>query len=382
MYGQTLTKIFRLVFMASCVSALFLGGFSQASAESFKIGAICALTGPAAAFGIETCAGEEAWVKSKNAAGGLNGMEIELIKYDTETSTAGAVNAYRRLVQDKVRIIWMWTSSNSILAVKPLASEGQIPIISGGGSDRIVVPPDPWVFKPGTMSSHYAQGLLKWAQKQGFKTIATLSATDAYGQSEKEKIAQYAPEFGIKVLAQETFAPADTNFTAQLVKIRNKKPDLLYSAAAGGPAIISFQQIKQFGIDVPIAISPAALNAAFFKGVGGKKNLEGIYSATNLGTFGYQLTGEALKNYKTLSEVLGHDATLMETFGWDSGPLTEWALNHSDGTPKGLRDAIESAKGVKLINGECSFAPDKHAGFGVDDIAVGVFKDEVFVFAD
>ncbi|MBW2067162.1 MAG: ABC transporter substrate-binding protein, partial [Deltaproteobacteria bacterium] len=87
---KVLGKSFRCILLVTCITALILGGLSQASAKTFKIGAICALTGPAAAFGIEVCEGKTAWVNAKNAAGGLNGMQVELVKYDTETNTVTA----------------------------------------------------------------------------------------------------------------------------------------------------------------------------------------------------------------------------------------------------------------------------------------------------
>ncbi|MBW2031488.1 MAG: ABC transporter substrate-binding protein, partial [Deltaproteobacteria bacterium] len=90
MYQKRLGKSLRFLLLVICVTVLISGGLSQAWAKTFKIGAICALTGPAAAFGIEVCEGKTAWVNAKNAAGGLNGMQVELVKYDTETNTVTA----------------------------------------------------------------------------------------------------------------------------------------------------------------------------------------------------------------------------------------------------------------------------------------------------
>jgi branched-chain amino acid transport system substrate-binding protein len=382
MVKKVVKRISWCVVIGLFAAFLTLSGFSQVFAQTFKIGAICSLTGGAAAFGIETCTGKNAWVEMKNKAGGLKGMKIEFVKYDDETSTQGAVNAYRRLVQENARIIWMWTSSTTILAVKPLAKEGGIPILCGGGSDRIGIPADPWMFKPGTSTSSYIKAMLKWAQSKGFKKIASISGTDAFGQTEKEKIAEYAPRYGIEVVAQETFAPTDTNFTAQLVNIRRKNPDFLYSAAAGGPAILVYQQIKQLGINTPLSLNAAALNEAFFKAVGGKEALEGIFSPTNLGSFGDQLPGESGKHYKELRTSLGREATVMETFGWDNGIMTEWAMGRSDGSPKGLRDAIASAKDVMVIGGPVTFTPDNHFGIDERGVRVGVFLKGKLVFAD
>jgi hypothetical protein len=129
-------------------------------------------------------------------------------------------------------------------------------------------------------------------------------------------------------------------------------------------------------------LNAAALNETFFKAVGGKEALEGIFSPTNLGSFGDQLPGESGKHYKELRTSLGREATVMETFGWDNGIMTEWAMGRSDGSPKGLRDAIASAKDVMVIGGPVTFTPDNHFGIDERGVRVGVFLKGKLVFAD
>ncbi len=365
-----------LVVVAVFVAVLALGGVPQASAETFKIGAICAQTGPAAAFGVEVCEGKTAWVKAKNAAGGLKGMNVEIVTLDTETNTISAVNAYRRLLQDKdIRIIWMGTSSTSILAVKPLAKEGGIPMLVGGGNPKIGEPPDPWVYKAGVTSDDFGGGLLSWMKGKGMKTVATLSATDAYGQSERDAIKKFAPDFGIKVVAQEEFAMTDVDFTAQLMNIKKKNPDLLYSAASGGPAILVYKAIKKLGLGAQLALTPAATNAAFFKALGGKKAIDGVVVSSMLGSFGDKIPGLSGQYWKELSAAVGRDGTYMHVIGYDMGILTEWAVNNSDGTRKGIQAALAGAKDVRVISGPVDFTRGTHNGLDYRAVLVGVYRN-------
>lgn len=129
-------------------------------------------------------------------------------------------------------------------------------MLVGGGNPKIGEPPDPWVYKAGVTSDDFGAGLLNWVKGKGMKTIATISATDAYGQSERNAIKKFAPEFGIKVVAQEEFAMTDVDFTAQLMRIKKKNPDLIYSAASGGPAILVYKAIRRFGINAQLALTP------------------------------------------------------------------------------------------------------------------------------
>jgi branched-chain amino acid transport system substrate-binding protein len=383
MMKKTRYLVLRLTIVIGCMSLLFVGGITQASAETFKIGAICAQTGPAAAFGVEVCEGKTAWVKGTNAAGGLKGMKVEIVTLDTETNTITAVNAYRRLLQDNdIRIIWMGTSSTSILAVKPLAAEGGIPMLTGGGNPKIGYPPDPWVYKAGVTSDEFGAGLLNWMKDKDMKTIATISATDAYGQSERDAIKKHAPKFGIQVVAQEEFATSDVDFTAQLMNIKKKNPDLLYSAAAGGPAILVYKAIKKLGLKGQLAVSPAATNAAFFEALGGKKALEGVVVSSMLGSFGDKIPGKSGELWKELSAAVGRDGTYMHVIGYDMGILTEWAVKNSDGTRKGIQTALSRAKDVRVISGPVDFTRGTHNGLDYRAVLVGVYRDGQLVPAD
>ncbi len=369
-----------LAVVAGAISATI--ATPAAAQKSFKIGAICALTGPAAGFGKPYCDGFKAYVKAWNARGGYKGKKIELVILDDETSVVSAVNAFRRLGDSKdIRMIWLGISSNSVLAIKPLASEFKIPIIASGAADKIGVPADPYLFKvaPGTKDLSIA--LLKWAGAKGIKSIATITATDAYGQSEMKRVREIAPKYGIKVVAQETFAVSDTNFTTQLIRIRSAKPDLVFSGATGRPAILVFQQYKQLGLPFRLALSQGALNRAFFKAIGGPKAAEGVLIATNQGTLGKAIGGEPAKMYAKLESALGHRAMVFNTFGWDHGIITEWAANRSNGSRAGIRAVLDTAKEVPAINGPFNYRPDYHIGQDDRGLRVAVLKGGRFTLA-
>lgn len=356
---------------------------ASAGAQTFKIGAICSLTGPAAGFGKPYCDGFEAYLKYWNSRGGAAGKKVELLILDDETNGVTAVNAFRRLADNKdVSVVWLGISSNSVLAIKPLASEAKIPIVASGAADSIGVPADPYLFKVVPGAVDFIISILEWARKQGVKSVASINATDAYGQSEAARMKELAPKYGIRLVAQETFAVSDTNFTAQLVRIRSSKPDMVYSGATGGPAVLVYQQYKQLGLSAPIALSQGALNPAFFQAIGGMKAAEGILSPTNQGTLGAVIGGEAGKQYQLLVKWLGQSAMVFNTFGWDHGIITEWAIVNSDASRGGIRAALDRAKEVPGINGPFNFRPDYHVGQDARGLRVAVLLGGKFVNAD
>jgi hypothetical protein len=69
---------------------LGLGATAANAQQTYKIGAICSLTGPAAGFGKPYCDGFEAYVKAWNARGGAKGRKVELSILDDETNAVAA----------------------------------------------------------------------------------------------------------------------------------------------------------------------------------------------------------------------------------------------------------------------------------------------------
>jgi branched-chain amino acid transport system substrate-binding protein len=334
-----------------------------AHAEEFKVGAIASLTGPAAGFSKDYADGMKAYVDAWNARGGINGQKVGFQLVDDETNPVNAVNLYRQLSTDPtIKVVWFGGSSNSGMAMKALASELKVPVVSGGGLDKLGLPADPYFFKivPGTKD--FMARVVGWAKANNMKRIATINATDAYGQSEAGYFKDLGKAAGLTVVAAETFTLTDTNFNVQLTKIRNAKPDMVYNGGTGTPGLLIFKQYKQLGITTPLVVSQAAINKAFFDGVGDKALVEGMLTPTNRSQLGAALSGESGKMYKQLSDTIGRPGTLMNAFGWDSGIITEWAIKNSDGTREGIRAALDKAKDVGGINGPLSFTPDNHIG--------------------
>ena len=362
--------------------ALVLGAGIAAAQESFKIGAICSLTGPAAGFGKPYCDGFDAYVKTWNARGGAKGRKVEMTTLDDETNAVTAVNAFRRLSGDAaIRLVWVGISSNSVMAIKAIASEIKIPIIASGAADEIGVPANPYLFKVATGTTDFAVVLLDWASRQGVKRIASLNANDAYGQSDARRLREIAPKYGVTVVAQETFSVTDTNFNTQWVRIRGAKPDFVYNGANARPAILSYQQYRQLQLPFPLAFSQGAFNRSFYDAVGGISALEGVLSATNQGSFGDVIGGEAGAEFKKLSAAIGRPAILFETFGWDHGILGDWAQNNSDGSREGIRAVLDRVKELPGINGPFNYTPSNHIGQDARGMRMTVIKGGKFVEA-
>lgn len=372
--GRILTR--RTLVVAAPAAALVAGFGARAQAKpDFHVGGIASLSGPAAAFGKDYAEGFQVYVKAWNARGGHDGRKIVLDTLDDETNPVNAVNAFRKLAADaKTSVIWMALGSQTALGIKAIASEFKVPVVSGGGVDELGRPPDPWFFKIAPGASDFVKGMVEWAKAKGFKTMATLNDAGAFGQAEQKALKEMTEKAGIKLVAAETFALADTNFNAQLVKIRNAKPDLFYNGSTGNPAILIFKQIKQLKIELPMVVSLAAVTGAFFQGIGGREQAEGILCIIPHGALAADIGGAAAEQHKAASAALGKPALLFHTLGWDTGTITEAAMKKSDLSRAGIRDQLEALKDLPTINGPVTYTKTDHIGHDTRGLVLARYK--------
>lgn len=349
-------------------ASLLVAAPAQAQ-QDFKIGVVMSLSGGFVAAAKDSMDGVEGWQKAR---GGLPGKRIVFEKLDDETNPVSAANAYRRLAGDSsINLMYLFINSSAALAVKTLASEFKIPIISSGAADSLGVPPDPWLFKVAPGVRDFMTVLAQFAQKKGYKRVALLNMTDAFGQNEAKYFKELAPQYGIEVVAAETMGVEDTNVNAQLTKIRAANPDMIYNGAASRAAILSFKQIKQLGLNKPLVVTQAAISKAFYDAIGGEKEADGLMTPIQLGSFGTATGGESAKLYTELEKAMGRTPPYFATFGFDVGLMTEAAMKNSDGSRQGIRDALEKLKDLPGLNGPISYSPQDHTGQNFKSIGIG-----------
>jgi branched-chain amino acid transport system substrate-binding protein len=301
---------------------------------------------------------------------------------DDETNPVSASNAFRRIAADpSVQLVYLFIPSNSVMAVKSLASEFKVPIVAAGAADAIGIPADPWLFKVAPAVRDFMTVLSLYAQKHGHKRIASINAADAFGQAEITALKALAPKHGLSIVAAETFGVEDTNFNAQFTRIRAAKPDLIYNGATGRSAILTFRAIQQMGLKQPLVVTQAAVSKAFFDAIGSVEAADGLMTPMQSGSFGGTVAADA-KLYGELEKALGRAPVYFNTFGFDVGIITEHAVKNSDGTRQGLRDALERIKDLPAVNGPVTYTKDDHTGQNYRSIVMGTLKGGKPVAAD
>jgi len=235
-------------FAALALALTFTAGPALAQG-TVPVGAIEILSGPNAAYGIAIRAGLELALDEVNVQGVLGGKKIALTVEDSAADKDQAINAARKLIgRDKVITIIGPTLSNEMFAVGPVANERGIPTVGTSTTAVGITAIGPFIFRTSLPEADVIPVTLKKAMARGVKSIALLYANDdAFSKSGFDVMKAAAEKAGLTVVATESFGSKDTDFSAQLTKIKALKPDAVGISALVEPISGVLLQARQLG---------------------------------------------------------------------------------------------------------------------------------------
>jgi len=228
--------------------ALALPAHARA-AESVPVGAVEILSGPNSAYGIAIKAGLDLALAAINGKGVLGGRPIALTVEDSGGTKDGAINAARKLIgRDKVVAIIGPTLSNEMFAVGPVTNGRGVPTIGTSTTAKGITDIGPFIFRTSLPEADVVPVTLRKAIARGVKTIALLYANDdAFSKSGFDSMKAAAEAAGLSIIDIESFGSKDTDFSAQLTKIKALKPDAVAISALVEPVSGVLLQARQLG---------------------------------------------------------------------------------------------------------------------------------------
>jgi branched-chain amino acid transport system substrate-binding protein len=354
------------------LTVLLLTGLGIAyAAEPIKIGSFLTVTGPASFLGDPELKTLQMYVEDINAKGGVKGRKIELIHYDTGGNAREAVNFVKRLIKnDNVDLIIGGTTSGDTLAIIPDVEKEGIPFISLAAAVEITEPTKKWVFKVAPTDRMAAIRIFEDLRKRGLTKVALITGDGGFDKSGREQILKLAPQYGITLVADESYGNKDTDMTAQLTKIRATDAQAIINFGFGqAPAIVT-KNINQLGITLPLYHSHGVASKTFIDLAG--EAAEGVRLPAAALVVAEQLPDAdpqkpVLLAYKKQYETRHGPVSTFGGHGYDSLMIAKAALERAGGTDKAkVRDEIEKTQGFIGTAGVFNMSPQDHMGLGAD----------------
>lgn len=197
-------------------------------------------------------------VEEVNAAGGIMGRKLEILKEDSVNPQTASTKAERMVERDKVACLLGEISSASCLTIAQVAQRTKTLFVNtGGNSDALRgANCNKYMFHIESQNSMYVKTCGRSLMAQGLvkgKKWFSLTADYAFGH-DLLKVAKRFMEANGGQFAADKLVPTDaTDFSALLLEIRAAKPDLVISNLAGNQITNFLKQYAEFGLDFPVA---------------------------------------------------------------------------------------------------------------------------------
>jgi len=361
---------------------------AEEKAESVKIGAIFAVTGPASFLGAPEAKTAEMLVEKINAAGGVNGHKIELIVKDSGASPEKAVSFCKQLIEeDKVLAIIGPSTSGETMQIKPICEEEKMILVSCAAAEVIVNPVAKYVFKTPQKDSQAVTWIYQTMKDMGISKIAVLSGNTGFGQAGKKQLETMAPDFGINIAVNEVYDKGATDLTDILTKVKAGEVQAVVNWSIVPAQSIVAKNMKQIGMDAPLFQSHGFGNLKYVEQAG--EAAEGI-----LFPCGRLLAIDVLPDDHPQKAVLakykkdyeGKYNEPVSTFGghaYDALMIVVKAIENAGSTDREkVRDAIESMKGFVGTGGTFNFSAEDHNGLDLGAFEMLTVKDGKFVLME
>ena len=356
-------------------------GQSPAAADSIKIGINLELSGEGASYGQSTGNGIEMAIEEINAAGGINGKTVELVKYDNKTDAAEATTLATKLVtQDKVIVILGPATSGAFKAEIPVGIDNKVPVISGSATaDDVTVDASgvkEYAFRICYNDSYQGTVMANFAldNMSANHVVIIKDSSSDYGKGLAENFISAYTADGGTIVAEEAYVKGDTDFNAILTKIKDMSFDAIFIPGYYNEAGLIIKQARALGITVPILgadgfDSPSLLELA------GAEALSDVYFSNHYSSLDEDPI--VVDFIAAFNEKYGKDPDAFNALGFDLAKFACDAIGRaSDLTGEAVKDALVATTDFSGITG--SFSVDENHN-PVKSIVVIEMQDGVAV---
>lgn len=347
------------------------------------IGAVLDITGPGAALGGPERDTIELLTEQLNAEGGIGGREVEVIIRDNQSREEEAATQMASLLEEDVDIVLGASRTGPSLAMRPLAEQAQVPMISLAANQAIIDGSE-WLYKTAQNDSVVVQKILDWMEAEGYETVGLARDASAFGEGVADLFRNESGNPDI-VAVEERFATDATDFTAQMLSLRDTGADVNVIWGIVPAAATATVAYRELGLETPLLHSHGIGNPAFLEVAGDAANgvvfpIGKLLVADELPEDDpqYEVVTRFAADYE---EAYGAAPSTFAGHAWDGFTLAVQAIEAVGTDPEALREYLETAELVG-VSGVFQMTPEDHSGLGKDALIFAEIIDGDWSLAD
>ncbi len=370
------------------IASFLLPACGPAGGDTIKVGGIAELTGDIPAVGASFKNAAEMAVAKINDAGGLDvggkKYQIELIIEDNAGKADQSASAAQKLItQDNVVAIIGPNASRYAIPASEIAESNKVALISPWSTnpkttlDANTNAPKQYVFRACFIDPFQGRVVAKFAldQLKATKAAVLYDVASEYNKGIAEFFKQTYEENGGTVVAFETYTTGDKDFNAQLTKIKETAPEVIFLPNYYSEVPLQIQQAHALGIDVPFLGSDSWGSSELLSLCG--TDCEGYYFSTHYAADNATpVAKEMIDAYKAK---YGNTPDDVAALTYDAFGLL-WQALQTAGTidRQAVRDALAKIPNYEGVTGTMTF--QEGSGDPIKSAVILQVKNGAFVF--
>jgi branched-chain amino acid transport system substrate-binding protein len=211
------------------------------------------LSGALAQYAKEERQGLEVALEEINAAGGVDGKQVEVTYSDDRGKPENAIVIAQKTCSSDAAVVLGYTLSSTTLAPLPTLERCQIPVVATSTTSPQFTGLSKFFFRTVLSDAYVSSAAARYAVEQlGAQRVAVLYQLDDYGEGGRTEFVEAAEEAGAEVVYDQGYQIGTTSFLSQLTKIRDEDPDVIYLASFYPEAARIAQQAKRLNLDIQL----------------------------------------------------------------------------------------------------------------------------------
>ena len=366
------------------VTAFATPGLAQ---DTIKIGLIASLSGPSAKSGEAITRGMALAIDEINAAGGLLGKQVEMIRRDDEDNPGKGLTAARELVQrEGVAVLFGGLQTPVSLALVPYMNQAKVPFMGPWAAGTPITQngaEENYVFRVSAVDEMVDVALVERAVTvHGSKNPGMMLINNPWGESNEKGLTAALEAKGMPTAGIERVEANDIDVVPQLTRLKEAGADAIFMVANVGPSAQVMKSLERMGWDVPVISHWGPAGGRFSELAGPRaKDVEMIQTFTFSGNDSPKAAATLDALMAKFPEIKG-PADVTPAVGianaYDAMHLTALAIQNAGSTDgpairQGFYD-IDSYDGL-IKTYSTPFTPEQHDALGAEDYVFTRFID-------
>lgn len=235
------------------VATVGLTSASSAKDKTVYMPALLELSGAGAVSGTNFRDGMLLAIDEINAKGGILGHKIDTPILDTQSDAGVSRGQMQKVLDNNPYVVFGPVFSGSVLVDMLLTQQAEIPEIVGGEAAAITQKGDPYVFRT-SFGQQFSMPKIANYIRDGVKakTVAILWVNNDFGKGGRDNFVKEMQSRNIKVVADISTESGQTDFSADVVKIKAANADAIFVYTNEEESARFLKEAKKQGIKAPL----------------------------------------------------------------------------------------------------------------------------------